>query len=147
MVKTCENVSSSSRASANASANSGDLYKPPRVCCRSGRHTSAAEVLYAACWLVGEFSSLLARPRQALLSMISGLAPGLAPHIQVQQASQSEAFRYNSPTNQRRSGLTAQPLRGIQVKQPSQSEAFRYSSPANQKHSGIAAQPIRDIQV
>lgn len=52
------------------------------VLLRSGRHTSAAEVLYAACWLVGEFSSLLARPRHALLSMISGLAPGLAPHIQ-----------------------------------------------------------------
>ena len=37
---------------------------------RSGRHTSAAEVLYAACWLVGEFSGLLAKPRQALVSML-----------------------------------------------------------------------------
>ncbi len=59
------------------------LHQTQLCCCRSGRHTSAAEVLYAACWLVGEFSALLARPRHALLSMISGLAPGLAPHIQV----------------------------------------------------------------
>ena len=49
---------------------------------RSGRHTSAAEVLYAACWLVGEFSALLANPRHALVAMIQGLNPHLAPHIQ-----------------------------------------------------------------
>ena len=42
----------------------------------------AAEVLYAACWLVGEFCPLLADPRRALVSMIQGLSPSLKPHIQ-----------------------------------------------------------------
>ncbi|XP_023339973.1 AP-3 complex subunit delta-1 [Eurytemora carolleeae] len=58
------------------------LIENSSVLLRSGRHTSAAEVLYAACWLVGEFSTLLSNPRQALISMIQGLDPHLAPHIQ-----------------------------------------------------------------
>jgi len=58
------------------------LIENSSVLLRSGRHTSAAEVLYAACWLVGEFSPLLADPRRALVSMIQGLNPSLKPHIQ-----------------------------------------------------------------
>jgi len=59
------------------------LIENSSVLLRSGRHSSsAAEVLYAACWLVGEFSALLTNPRAALVSMIQGLDPHLAPHIQ-----------------------------------------------------------------
>merc|ERR1719354_409496 len=58
------------------------LIENSSVLMKSGRHTSATEVLYAACWLVGEFCSLLANPRQALVSMLTGLNPALAPHIQ-----------------------------------------------------------------
>jgi len=58
------------------------LIENSSVLLKSGRHTSASEVLYAACWLVGEFSSLLSNPRQALVSMVQGLSPQLSPHIQ-----------------------------------------------------------------
>ena len=53
-----------------------------KILSRSGRHTSATEVLYAACWLVGEFCTLLSNPRQALVFMLTGLNPALSPHIQ-----------------------------------------------------------------
>jgi len=49
---------------------------------RGRANSSAAEVLYAAGWVVGEFSSHLLSPEETLGAMLRALGPTLPPHIQ-----------------------------------------------------------------
>ena len=48
----------------------------------TGRRNNAAEVLYAAGWVIGEFGEHLPQPGEALQAMLRGLGPDLPGHIQ-----------------------------------------------------------------
>merc|ERR1719516_194681 len=46
------------------------------------KRQSGSEVLYAAGWIVGEFSDLLTSPEETLQSLLRGMVPTLPSHIQ-----------------------------------------------------------------
>ena len=46
------------------------------------KRQSGSEVLYAAGWIVGEFSNLLTSPEETLQSLLRGMVPSLPSHIQ-----------------------------------------------------------------
>merc|ERR1719394_927761 len=46
------------------------------------KRQSGSEVLYAAGWIVGEFSELLTSPEETLQSLLRGMVPSLPSHIQ-----------------------------------------------------------------
>ena len=46
------------------------------------KRQSGSEVLYAAGWIVGEFSDLLTSPEETLQSLLRGMVPSLPSHIQ-----------------------------------------------------------------
>merc|ERR1719187_582784 len=48
----------------------------------TGRRNNAAEVLYAAGWVIGEFGEHLTNPADTLQAMLRALTPGLPSHIQ-----------------------------------------------------------------
>lgn len=48
----------------------------------SGRRNSAAEVLYAAGWVIGEFGDHLSNPGETLEALLRGMNPALPGHIQ-----------------------------------------------------------------